>query len=66
MKYSCTVDEYKQKSAHNKGICLYCGRWQNDVEPDATNLTCFACGMPEVMGAEQALLENRLDIVSVD
>ena len=45
-----------------EGICLSCGATQSGVEPDARGYRCEACGDRQVMGLEQALLEDRIDL----
>ncbi len=45
------------------GVCTVCHQLADDVEPDAMNYKCQSCGMPAVMGLEQALLLDDLEIV---
>ena len=47
----------------NEGICLKCGERQGGVEPDARYIKCEGCGAIEVMGLEEALIENRIVVV---
>jgi hypothetical protein len=39
------------------GFCLICGNEAEGVEPDARNYTCEACGVDQVFGAEELLVE---------
>jgi len=39
----------------NVGFCTECGA-EAEIEPDAENVLCDACGLPAVYGAEQLLL----------
>jgi len=39
------------------GFCRASGHQQENVEGDAHGVTCHNCGRPEVMGAEDLLLE---------
>ena len=57
-----TVAEYKEESEQSIGICLSCGYFQGEVEPDAECYTCEDCGADEVYGLEQALLIGALTI----
>ena len=45
------------------GICLKCGETQYGVEPDARRYDCECCGLPEVYGAEEAVLMGRVEVV---
>jgi hypothetical protein len=38
------------------GFCLACGTEHSDVEPDAQEYECEACGEPAVYGAEQIVI----------
>jgi anaerobic ribonucleoside-triphosphate reductase len=46
------------------GVCLACGETQGGTEPDAHGYRCESCGALEVMGLEQALLEDRITVVA--
>jgi hypothetical protein len=41
----------------NLGFCKACGAEAYGVEPDARNYICESCGLPEVFGAEELLME---------
>ena len=38
------------------GICIACGNFQYQVEPDAEKYKCESCGERKVYGAAQAIL----------
>ena len=40
----------------NEGICHACGEIASEVEPDARNYKCWACGKYEVYGIEQTII----------
>ena len=40
-----------------RGFCFSCGEEAHGVEPDAKNYVCEHCGVDEVFGADEALLE---------
>lgn len=40
----------------NRGFCRACGEEAYNVEPDARDYKCEACGAYEVYGAEELLL----------
>lgn len=56
-----SIEEFKQHCNDSDGLCLACGEWGfGGVEPDAEGYECEACGEPQVMGAEQAMIEGKL------
>lgn len=57
-----TVDEFKEYSDDNMGVCLACDELQSGCEPDAENYECESCGEPKVFGLEQALIIGQIDI----
>jgi hypothetical protein len=40
----------------NLGICLFCGKEADCIEPDARDYKCSFCGMNKVYGAEEILI----------
>lgn len=63
MEIICTKQEYLDHVSDYDGVCLACGEWTaGGVEPDAIGYTCESCGADQVMGAEEALLCDRLEI----
>lgn len=59
---SIDSDEYERKCDEYEGICIKCGRWRENVEPDAEKYECYDCGENAVYGAEQAVLLELLQI----
>lgn len=59
-----TEDEYERHVHDYDGVCVVCGDicW-GGVEPDAEDVTCEACETPSVMGVEQALLSELVEVV---
>lgn len=45
-----------ETKCENKGICVYCGKTCDGVEPDACSVLCPKCGRPGVNGAEELLI----------
>ena len=60
--YSIHADDYREYANMYYGICIGCGAWAEQVEPDAHEYPCQECGENAVMGAEEALLAGHLDI----
>jgi predicted RNA-binding Zn-ribbon protein involved in translation (DUF1610 family) len=58
-----TIEEVQDLMCNNEGICVSCGEVGQFAEPDARNYTCDACGENTVFGAEQAVVEMRVDVV---
>ncbi len=46
------------ESGDSVGFCQACGAEAFGVEPDARNYRCESCGMPEVYGAEELLIQS--------
>ena len=44
------------------GLCRACGSVAEQVEPDACNYKCHACGQMEVFGLEELLLMGEIEI----
>lgn len=59
-------ETYREECDAMAGLCLACGEVVNhgDVEPDAVEYECQACGEHAVMGLENALLGGDLEVVS--
>jgi len=63
-KPKLTQEAYEEHVAGDDGICLACYAWNyGDVEPDAEGYPCSECGADEVMGAEQALMEEEIELL---
>jgi hypothetical protein len=53
--------EYEQHAADNDGYCLACGEEQSGgCEPDAEGYPCEACGEPQVIAFEHALVAGYI------
>ena len=58
-----STEEYLYHQESYDGLCINCWEWQDGgVEPDAENYPCDACGMDQVMGAEQAMVIGYIEI----
>ena len=42
--------------AENMGMCIACGEFCDNVEPDARRYECYFCGRPKVFGLEELFL----------
>ncbi len=63
MKIKLSEEEYVQHTNDDDGVCLACGEWTcGGVEPDAENYPCDSCEENQVVGAEQALIMDRIEI----
>lgn len=62
VKIRVSEDEYSERTDGSEGVCLACGAWRGECEPDAEDYPCEACGEASVYGAEQALLIGALEI----
>lgn len=61
---TCGEEEFQERADNYDGVCLACGTWTfGGVEPDASGYPCEECGADKVMGAEEALLMGKLDLV---
>ena len=62
--YSITEEEYRDYADSYAGYCIACRCVTNDsgVEPDAEGYPCDECGLPRVMGVEQALMMGRITL----
>lgn len=47
----------------NEGICLACGDFRGECEPDARKYECWNCGKHEVYGLEEAMMMGAINIV---
>ena len=58
MAHKLTIDEIMEavEADDNLGFCTACGEEACDVEPDARNYKCEACGAMKVFGAEELLM----------
>ncbi len=48
----------EMRKLENKGFCVFCGKTQSYVEPDAEMYACNHCHMPGVYGFEQLMLKG--------
>lgn len=48
--------ERERSGLENPGFCIACGADVGDVEPDARDYECEACGAHAVCGAEELLM----------
>lgn len=59
-----TEAEYHQHVGQYNGLCLCCGEIRGgDTEPDAEKYPCRYCKRNCVMGMENAMMNEYLDIV---
>lgn len=62
-RVSMTKDQFQECRDSYYGYCGTCGASQmGSVEPDAEGYDCEACGEPDLMGYEQALLLGHIRI----
>jgi DNA-directed RNA polymerase subunit RPC12/RpoP len=55
--------DYQSQADEGSGVCLECGApAEQYVEPDAEGYRCSACGAMAVMGLEQMLISELLEI----
>ena len=52
----CDTIKRNEKNWEYTGICIACGRDQDDCEPDARKYKCESCGNHAVYGAEELLM----------
>lgn len=58
-----TTARYEEAQENNEGFCTRCETFTcDDVEPDADGYDCPECQNPTVMGAENALIYEHLEI----
>lgn len=58
-----TTSNYEEASADNAGFCTHCDAiTAEDVEPDAEGYECPECGKATVMGVENALVYEHIEI----
>ena len=61
---SLTEEEYLDHTEAYDGLCLSCHSWTDGgCEPDAEDYHCDECDEDAVVGAEQAMLMGKLEIV---
>ncbi len=62
-----TQERYQELTDDNAGYCKHCDAIRNEnVEPDADGYDCDECGKPEVMGVENALIYEHIEITEED
>jgi hypothetical protein len=49
--------ERRNMTLDNPGLCLICGNEQDGCEPDAREYQCEACGVFQVYGSDELLME---------
>jgi hypothetical protein len=65
--FKITQEQYEDLAEGYGGICLSCGSTQyGEVEPDAEDYACDACGENKVYGIEQALISGRIAFTDDD
>lgn len=58
-----TTEQYEEHVENNSGYCKECDAITSDeVEPDAEGYECPECGNMSVMGTENALLLEHIEI----
>jgi Zn finger protein HypA/HybF involved in hydrogenase expression len=62
MTHTMTQEHYLSARNNSQGICLACGEFRDETEPDAEDYTCPSCGQAKVQGIENALLSGNLKI----
>lgn len=63
MATQISMEEYNQHRGDYDGLCLSCREWTTGgVEPDAEEYECEACGEPQVMGVETALVTGEVEV----
>jgi hypothetical protein len=64
-KFKLTIAQFHELRDEYGGICLNCGaRKYGGIEPDARGYVCDDCGKKAVVGIEEALLRDRIEVVS--
>lgn len=59
-----TEADFSAHCSDYDGLCLACGEWTSGgVEPDAEEYECEVCGSHAVIGAEDALIRGRVEIM---
>lgn len=62
-----TEQEYKEHELDNSGYCTRCDAiTTSEVEPDAEGYTCPECQNESVMGIENALVYEHIEISEED
>ncbi|MDE2438912.1 MAG: hypothetical protein KGN01_06015 [Patescibacteria group bacterium] len=57
-----SYEEFMELKDENIGICLNCNTQHDCLEPDARNVTCDNCDLPQVFGLEELLIMDALEI----
>jgi len=62
MEIRMSLSDYEEGYDNGVGICTHCGvmTCENTIEPDGTHGLCENCGHHDVMGLENALLEDLI------
>ena len=62
-KLTITVSEYLRLRDEDEGYCTRCRAFTTSgVEPDAEGFPCEVCGHRTVIGAEDALIRELIDV----
>ena len=56
-----SFDEIEEAADEQVGFCLACGATKDCCEPDARHYQCDECGEHKVFGAEELVLEGRVE-----
>jgi predicted RNA-binding Zn-ribbon protein involved in translation (DUF1610 family) len=64
--FPMTEQTYKELCDNYGGACLACGQLVHEgIEPDARGYKCPHCGMHQVYGAEELMIEEKIDFIEV-
>jgi hypothetical protein len=58
-----TEEEYENARNDYLGVCLACGEFRDNTEPDAEEYECDCCGEYKVQGIENALICGNIEII---
>lgn len=62
-----TEARYQEHVDDNAGFCTHCQKvTMSDVEPDADGYDCPECSNPNVMGIENALVYEHIEVTPND
>lgn len=57
-----SVAEIREWADEYIGMCLACGELRDHTEPDAHGYECDACGAEQVVGAEELLYAEGVEV----
>ena len=61
-KVTVTASDLEYMQHEYYGLCVQCGEWHESLEPDARECECDACGKHSVYGAEEAVIQQLVNI----